>query len=290
MGLIAHRRAGDAPPPAARGRRRPRRPETRPRRTAGAPAATRVEVVRPERRTIRRTTEQPGQIEAFETTPIHARVAGYVRKWNVDIGAKVKKGQVLAVLSVPELDAEAEQKQAAGRGGRGQARPGRAAEEVAQASLVGVQAKLVEVQAGIKRAEADLARWQAESARVEQLFQRAGPDRQPARRDPEQARGRPRPPARRSGPRSRRPRRRVRQCPGDARQGPRRRRPPPPPASRSPESDARRVQALRAYATIVAPYDGVITARNVDVGDLTQPGPQGQPLFTWPGTISCGSS
>ena len=45
-------------------------------------------------------------------------------------------------------------------------------------------------------------------------------------------------------------------------------------------SDARHTQALRAYASIAAPYDGVITRRNVDVGDLTQPGSQGPPLFT----------
>ena len=34
------------------------------------------------------------------------------------------------------------------------------------------------------------------------------------------------------------------------------------------------------YSTIAAPYDGVISRRNVDVGELTEPGPQGQPLFT----------
>jgi len=45
-------------------------------------------------------------------------------------------------------------------------------------------------------------------------------------------------------------------------------------------SDARHTQALRAFPTILAPYDGVVTHRNVDVGDLTQPGAQGPPLFT----------
>ena len=44
--------------------------------------------------------------------------------------------------------------------------------------------------------------------------------------------------------------------------------------------DAQRSQAMRGYETIVAPYDGVITRRNVDVGDLTRPGTQGEPLFT----------
>src|SRR5262249_54579646 len=43
--------------------------------------------------------------------------------------------------------------------------------------------------------------------------------------------------------------------------------------------DARRVRVLREYATIVAPYDGVVTRRHVDVGDLTEPGTRGQPLF-----------
>jgi RND family efflux transporter MFP subunit len=44
--------------------------------------------------------------------------------------------------------------------------------------------------------------------------------------------------------------------------------------------DARRFEALRDYETIVAPYDGVVTHRHVDVGELTEPGTHGQPLFT----------
>ena len=137
---------------------------------AAGPAVTRVEVVKPERATIRRSTEEPGQIEAYEVTPIYAKVAGYVQKWNVDIGAKVKKGQVLAVLSVPELDAEAEQKMAMVEEAEAKLAQAKASEEVAQANLAGAQAKLAEVQAGIKRADADLARWQAEFKRVEQLL------------------------------------------------------------------------------------------------------------------------
>ncbi len=44
-------------------------------------------------------------------------------------------------------------------------------------------------------------------------------------------------------------------------------------------AEARRVQTLRQFETIVAPYDGVITRRHVDVGDLTEPGSHGEPLF-----------
>jgi len=48
----------------------------------------------------------PGQTAAWYETTIYARVNGYVSKWLVDIGDHVKKGQVLAIIETPELDAE----------------------------------------------------------------------------------------------------------------------------------------------------------------------------------------
>ncbi|MGA2777892.1 MAG: efflux RND transporter periplasmic adaptor subunit [Steroidobacteraceae bacterium] len=48
----------------------------------------------------------PGQTAAWFETTIYARVNGYVAKWLVDIGDKVKTGQVLATIETPELDAE----------------------------------------------------------------------------------------------------------------------------------------------------------------------------------------
>jgi len=48
----------------------------------------------------------PGQTAAWYETTIYARVNGYVAKWLVDIGDHVKKGQVLALIETPELDAE----------------------------------------------------------------------------------------------------------------------------------------------------------------------------------------
>ena len=48
----------------------------------------------------------PGETAAWYESPIYARVNGYVAKWMVDIGDHVTKGQVLAVLETPELDAE----------------------------------------------------------------------------------------------------------------------------------------------------------------------------------------
>ncbi len=48
----------------------------------------------------------PGETHAWYESTIYARVNGYVAKWNVDIGDRVKKGQVLADIETPELDAQ----------------------------------------------------------------------------------------------------------------------------------------------------------------------------------------
>ncbi len=46
----------------------------------------------------------PGNVRADLDAPIYARVSGYLKSWNTDIGAHVKKGQVLGVIETPELD------------------------------------------------------------------------------------------------------------------------------------------------------------------------------------------
>jgi RND family efflux transporter MFP subunit len=46
----------------------------------------------------------PGSLQAYNEAPIYARVSGYLKSWNEDIGAHVKAGQLLAVIDAPELD------------------------------------------------------------------------------------------------------------------------------------------------------------------------------------------
>ncbi len=67
----------------------------------------------------------------YQEVELHARVAGYIRSINVDIGDKVKEGQVLATLDVPELQAQVLGAQASVR--RTQAEIGRATNDVARA-------------------------------------------------------------------------------------------------------------------------------------------------------------
>ena len=46
----------------------------------------------------------PGNVQAYNSAPIYARVSGYLKKWYVDIGAKVKAGQLLAEIDIPDQD------------------------------------------------------------------------------------------------------------------------------------------------------------------------------------------
>lgn len=51
----------------------------------------------------------PGNVQPFITSPIYARTDGYLQKWYFDIGAHVKKGDLLAVIETPEVDQQLEQ-------------------------------------------------------------------------------------------------------------------------------------------------------------------------------------
>jgi RND family efflux transporter MFP subunit len=65
-----------------------------------------VAVVRVERRPLGNSLTIAGEFKPFQDVEVHAKVAGYIRNINVDVGDHVKEGQVLAVLEVPELAAE----------------------------------------------------------------------------------------------------------------------------------------------------------------------------------------
>src|SRR5262249_8952832 len=51
----------------------------------------------------------PGSTQPYINSPIYARTNGYLVKWYFDIGARVKKGQLLAIIDTPELDKQLEQ-------------------------------------------------------------------------------------------------------------------------------------------------------------------------------------
>src|SRR5690348_3124250 len=63
-------------------------------------------VARVERRTISNTLKISGEFKPFQDVDVHAKVAGYIKAIYVDVGTRVKQGQTLAVLEVPELAAQ----------------------------------------------------------------------------------------------------------------------------------------------------------------------------------------
>jgi RND family efflux transporter MFP subunit len=71
-----------------------------------AQAIPTVAEVMPSRGVTGLQTVLPGDVEAWYEAPIYARVSGYLQKWNYDYGARVKKGDVLAVIDAPDLDAQ----------------------------------------------------------------------------------------------------------------------------------------------------------------------------------------
>jgi RND family efflux transporter MFP subunit len=70
--------------------------------------AIRVETVHPKPGGIARTTSQPGSAHSYESAELYSKVSGYLQTQNVDIGSRVKQGDILAVIYVPELTKELE--------------------------------------------------------------------------------------------------------------------------------------------------------------------------------------
>jgi RND family efflux transporter MFP subunit len=58
------------------------------------------------------TLTLPGSVAAFRTTPIYARAPGYVGQLRVDIGSRVRNGDLLALIDAPELDHQVQQARA----------------------------------------------------------------------------------------------------------------------------------------------------------------------------------
>lgn len=65
-----------------------------------------VAVALVERGPLVKSVTLSGEFHAFQQVDVHAKVAGYIRKIYVDVGDQVKTGQVLAILEVPELNAD----------------------------------------------------------------------------------------------------------------------------------------------------------------------------------------
>jgi RND family efflux transporter MFP subunit len=156
---------------------------------------------------VQQTLTLPGSIQPYNKAALFARVNGYVKSWNKDIGAPVKAGEVLATIDAPDLD-----------------------QQLAQAKATLASAK----------ANYDIAAITA--SRNDTLVKRQVVAQQLAD-----------------------------QTNADA-------------AAKKAVMDAeaanlRQLEAMQSFKQIVAPFDGVVTARNTDIGALITAGSAGQPLM-----------
>jgi RND family efflux transporter MFP subunit len=71
-----------------------------------------VSVVQPKSGASAQEIVLPGTTQPFNDTPIYARTNGYLKHWNVDIGARVKRGELLAEIDTPEIDQQLDQTRA----------------------------------------------------------------------------------------------------------------------------------------------------------------------------------
>jgi RND family efflux transporter MFP subunit len=151
----------------------------------------------------------PGNVQAFNTAPIYARVPGYLKAWYVDIGASVKGGQVMGLIDTPDLDQQ----------------------------LAMAKANLKTAVANQNLADTTARRWNG------LLIQDA-----------------------------------VSQQDADMKNGDL--------AAKTAMTEASRAQvaqfqAMEAFKHITAPFDGVVTTRSTDIGDLISVGAgTATPLFT----------
>jgi RND family efflux transporter MFP subunit len=182
----------------------------------------RVSVVRVERSAETSELVLPGSVQPLQEASVYARANGYVRAWRVDIGARVKKGQVLVELDVPDID-----------------------EELRQAQAMSDQTR-----AGIAQAQIQLELARTTNRRYGAL----GPSGVVSQQEVDQY-----------------------QAAYDAQesnvlaaQG----------AHASALANVRRLRDLRDFGVVVAPFDGVVTERTAEVGQLVVAGTSmGHPLF-----------
>jgi RND family efflux transporter MFP subunit len=170
-------------------------------------AITTVSVIKPERGAPQQEIVLPGTMQAFTDAPIYARTNGYLRKWYVDIGSRVRAGQVLADIDTPEVDQGLEQ-----------------------------------ARADLATAEANTRLAQSTAERYRDLIKTDSVSKQ----DLDNANG---------------------SLEAKAT------------AVASARANVRRLEQLHAFGKIVAPFDGVVTVRNTDVGALIDSGSNAKELF-----------
>jgi RND family efflux transporter MFP subunit len=238
-----------------------------------------IKVIHAERRDMSSRVVQPGTIQAFEVTPVYSRISGYVQRYLYNIGDRVKKGDVLIEMWIPDYVEQHSEKSAEVKKADVMIRVAQSSLRAAEAKVRTEKARITSAQAGVRRAEASYTRWESEYKRLETLVTQRVLDVQVRdetyRQFQEAAAARDQAEAMVSETTSAHEqaiadRERAEVDVESARA-----------QLQVTEAQERDARVLVEYGRIKAPYDGVITQRNVSPGDYLQPGAGsgGRPLF-----------
>jgi multidrug efflux pump subunit AcrA (membrane-fusion protein) len=133
---------------------------------AGDGDATGMQVVQPQRRTITRVVKQPSYVVAYERSSVYPKMTAYIEKWVVDIGDKVKEGDKLATLFVPEVREEWESRKRTVKLDKSRVEMALKQVKVAEANVKAAQAHIQEAKKMVANYEARVKRWQSEVDRL----------------------------------------------------------------------------------------------------------------------------
>ncbi len=125
-----------------------------------------VKVTRPEMRTLVRVVGQPSFIESYERSSVYPKMTAYIDKWIVDIGDKVKKGQTLATLFVPELVEDFSTKRNMVDLDNQKVDLALKMVDVASANVEAAKANVQEAKAILDKFKAEVVRWDSQVTRL----------------------------------------------------------------------------------------------------------------------------
>ncbi|MCI0682660.1 MAG: efflux RND transporter periplasmic adaptor subunit [Gemmataceae bacterium] len=260
----------------------------------------RVKVLRPTREHLKRvSTPQPAHVEPYEKTEMHAMVSGYLEfiapslgpdgkarlekdgePRRLDIGDRVNKGQVLAVVSVPQMKQEVVQKAALVDKARAELGQAKAAVQAAEALAAAAQAKIDEVKSLVAKYQADVKYREGEYRRYAGLAKQNAVQGDVVDKEENQLRAAEaalmaaRNAVTTADANARVETARQIQAVADEKAADAR--------LQVAQADLKHAEIMVDYATIKAPWDGVITRRLADPGDFIQSATTGKgtPLFS----------
>ena len=128
-----------------------------------------VKIVKPELKTLKRLSTQPATIHAYHQAELHAKVAGYLVDLQVDIGSHVETGDVLGVISVPEMQKARERQLATITQMESDEKSHVAAMKLAAASVTAAMASQDQAVADVEAATARVTFDQSEFQGVQEL-------------------------------------------------------------------------------------------------------------------------